>query len=102
MLEQAKNISEVANIYGLLKTLETDMQQLAPTMINVLYRHIAFYPQAPLDEWVQTLGKLSAQDATIRAELPYIVSLTKANWLLSETEKADQTGAFLPAFKEHC
>lgn len=69
-------------------------------MINVLYRHIAFYPQAPLDEWVQTLGILSAQDATIRAELPYIVSLTKANWLLSETEKADQTGAFLPAFKE--
>lgn len=100
MLEQAKSISEVASIYGLLKTLETDIHQLAPAMINVLYRHIAFYPQAPLDEWVQTLGKLSAQDATIRAELPYIVSLTKANWLLSETEKADQTGAFLPAFKE--
>lgn len=100
MLEQAKDIREVASIYSLLKTLETDIHQLAPVMINVLYRHIAFYPQAPLDEWVQQMGKMAAQDAAIRAELPYIVSLTKANWLLSETEKSDQTGAFLPAFKQ--
>ncbi|QHS62888.1 hypothetical protein [Chitinophaga agri] len=100
MLEQAKDITEVAEAYKLLKTLETDLHQLAPVMINVLYRHIASYPQAPLDEWVQQLGKMAAQDAAIRAELPYIVSLTKANWLLSETEKSDQTGAFLPAFKQ--
>jgi hypothetical protein len=100
MLEQAKDISEVASIYSLLKTLETDIHQLAPVMINVLYRHIAYYPQSPLDEWVQQLGKMAAQDTAIRAELPYIVSLTKANWLLSETEKSDQTGAFLPAFKQ--
>ncbi|MBW8683868.1 hypothetical protein [Chitinophaga rhizophila] len=100
MLEQAKDINEVAVIYKLLKTLEADINQLAPAMINVLYRHIAYYPQAPLDEWVQLFGKLAAQDAHIRAELPYIVALTKANWLLSETDKSDQTGAFLPAFKE--
>lgn len=100
LLEQAKDIRELAATYGLLKTLQVDLSQLAPAIITSLYRHIAFYPQAPLDEWVQLLGKLSAQDSTVRAELPHIVSLTKANWLLSDTDKADQTGAFLPAFKQ--
>jgi hypothetical protein len=100
LLEQSKDIRELAATYGLLKTLQVDFSQLAPAIITSLYRHIAFYPQAPLDEWVQLLGKLSAQDSTVRAELPHIVSLTKANWLLGETDKADQTGAFLPAFKQ--
>ena len=100
MLEQAKDITELNRIYSLLKTLETDFSQLAPALLRSLYRHIAWYPQQPLDEWVQLLGKLADQHADIRAELPYLVSLTKANWLLKGADKADQTGAFLPAFRQ--
>lgn len=100
MLEQAKDIQELNSIYRLLKTLETDFSQLAPSLLRSLYRHIAWYPQQPLDEWVQLLGKLADQHPAIRAELPYMVSLTKANWLLKGADKADQTGAFLPAFQQ--
>lgn len=100
LLEQAKDIYELDRIYRLLKTLETDFSQLAPSLLRALYRHIAWYPQQPLDEWVQLLGKLADQHAEIRAELPYFVSLTKANWLLKGADKADQTGAFLPAFQQ--
>lgn len=100
LLEQAKDINEVDRIYRLLKTLETDFSQLVPSLLRTLYRHIAWYPQQPLDEWVQLIGKLAEQHAEIRAELPYLVSLTKANWLLKGADKADQTGAFLPAFQQ--
>ncbi|RFM31293.1 hypothetical protein [Chitinophaga silvisoli] len=100
LLEQSKDIRELAATYGLLKTLEADFSELAPAITTSLYRHIAYYPQSPLDEWVQLLGKLAATDASVRAQLPHIVSLTKANWLLSDTDKADQTGAFLPAFRQ--
>lgn len=100
LLEQSKDIRELAATYALLKTLEADFTQLAPAIITSLYRHIAYYPQSPLDEWVQLLGKLAATDPAVRAQLPHIVSLTKANWLLSDTDKSDQTGAFLPAFRQ--
>lgn len=100
LLEQSRDIHEINTIYQLLKTLIPDLSELAPVLIQSLYRHIAYYPQEPLHEWVQMLGKLAAQHTYIRAELPYIISLTKANWLLSGTDKADQTGAFLPAFKQ--
>jgi hypothetical protein len=100
LLELSKDIRELAATYGLLKTLEVDISALAPAITTSLYRHIAYYPQSPLDEWVQLLGKLAATDAGVKAQLPHIVSLTKANWLLSDTDKADQTGAFLPAFRQ--
>jgi hypothetical protein len=100
LLEQAKDIYELDRIYKVLKTLETDFSQLAPSLLRALYRHIAWYPQQPLDEWVQLLGKLADQHADIRAALPYFVSLTKATWLLKGADKADQTGAFLPAFQQ--
>ncbi|WPQ64813.1 hypothetical protein SIO70_08020 [Chitinophaga sancti] len=100
LLEQSKDIRELAATYTLLKTLEVDFSQIAPAITTSLYRHIAYYPQSPLDEWVQLLGKLAATDANVRAQLPHIVSLTKANWLLSDTDKSDQTGVFLPAFRQ--
>lgn len=100
LLEQSRDIYEIDTVYQLLRTLEPDLSKLAPVLIQSLYRHIAYYPQQPLHDWVQLLGKLADQHTFIRAELPYIISLTKANWLLSGTDKADQTGAFLPAFKQ--
>ncbi len=100
LLEQAKNITEVNRVYQLLKTLEADFSQLAPYLFQTLYRHIAWYPQQPLHEWVQMLGKMADNNAAIRAELPYMISVTGATWLLAGTEKADQTGAFLPAFRQ--
>ncbi|WP_343668980.1 hypothetical protein [Chitinophaga sp.] len=100
LLEQSKDIRELAATYALLKTLEVDFSQLAPAILTSLYRHIAWYPQSPLDEWVQLLGKLAATDTNVRAQLPHIISLTKANWLLSDADKSDQTGAFLPAFRQ--
>jgi hypothetical protein len=99
LLDQAKDIHELNRIYGILKTLETDFSQLAPSLFRVLYRHIGWYPQQPLDQWVQLLGQLAEQHADIRAELPYLVAATGANWLLKGADKADQTGAFLSTFK---
>ncbi|QJB38614.1 hypothetical protein HF324_12360 [Chitinophaga oryzae] len=100
LLDQAKDIQEVDRIYRVLKTLEADFSQLAPSLLQALYRHIAWYPQQPLDEWVQLIGKLAEQHPAIRAELPYLVSVTGATWLLKGAEKTDQTGAFLPTLKD--
>jgi hypothetical protein len=100
LLEQSNDIYEIETVYKLLRSLETDMSKLAPVLIRSLYRHIAYYPQDPLHEWVQMIGKLANQHADIRAELPHIIALTKATWLHTETDKADQTGAFFPTFKQ--
>jgi hypothetical protein len=99
MLDQAKDVYELERIYNVLKTLETDFSQLAPALLKALYRHIAWYPQQPLHDWVQMIGKLADQHAELRAGLPYLVSVTGANWLLKNADKSDQTGAFLPTFK---
>nr|WP_295863380.1 hypothetical protein [uncultured Chitinophaga sp.] len=100
LLDQAKDIHEVDRIYRVLKTLEADFSQLVPSLLQALYRHIAWYPQQPLDEWVQLIGKLAEQHPALRAELPYLVSVTGATWLLKGAEKTDQTGAFLPTLKD--
>ncbi|WP_343745709.1 hypothetical protein [Chitinophaga sp.] len=100
LLDQAKDIHELDRIYRVLKTLEADFSQLAPSLLQALYRHIAWYPQQPLDEWVKLIGQLAEQHPGLRAELPYLVSVTGATWLLQGAEKADQTGAFLPTLKD--
>jgi hypothetical protein len=99
LLEQAKDIWEVERLYEVLKTLETDFRQLAPSLLRTLYRHIAYYPQQPLHDWVQLLGKQADVDAEVRAQLPYVIALTGANWLLEKVDKADQATAFLPAIR---
>jgi len=100
LLEQAKDIYELERTYELLKTLKTDWEELAPVLLNLLYRHIGSYPQAPLADWVQLLGKMADHQAGIRAALPWMIQLTGANWLLKNADKAEQTGAFLTAFKQ--
>ncbi|MBC9934954.1 hypothetical protein [Chitinophaga qingshengii] len=100
LLDQAKDIHELDRVYRVLKTLEADFSQLAPSLLQALYRHIAWYPQQPLDEWVKLIGQLAEQHPSLRAELPYLVSVTGASWLLQGAEKTDQTGAFLPTLKE--
>lgn len=99
LLEQAKDIYELERAWELLKTLKTDWEELAPVLLRLLLRHIGNYPQAPLSDWVQLLGKLADQQAEIRAALPWIIQLTGANWLLKNADKTEQTGAFLSAFK---
>ena len=99
LLEQAKDIYELERSYELLKTLKTDWEELAPVLLRLLFRHIGFYPQAPLADWVQLLGKMADHQAGIRTALPWMIQLTGANWLLKNAEKSEQTGAFLAAFK---
>lgn len=99
LLEQAKDVYELERSYELLKTLNTDWEELAPVLLRLLYRHIGAYPQAPLADWVQLLGKMADHQAAIRAALPWVIQLTGANWLLKNAEKTEQTGAFLQAFK---
>jgi hypothetical protein len=99
LLEQAKDIYELERSYELLKTLKTDWEELAPVLMRLLLRHIGSYPQAPLHDWVQLLGKMADTQAPIRTALPWMIQLTGANWLLKNAGKSEQTGAFLTAFK---
>jgi hypothetical protein len=99
LLEQAKDVYELDRSYELLKTLKTDWEELAPVMMRLLLRHVGYYPQAPLADWVQLLGKVADHQSEIRAGLPWMIQLTGANWLLKNAEKTEQTGAFLGAFK---
>lgn len=100
LLEQAKDIYELERSYELLKTLKTDWEELAPVLMRLLLRHIGSYPQAPLHDWVQLLGKMADHQAEIRTALPWMIQLTGANWLLKNAEKSEQTGAFLAVFKQ--
>jgi hypothetical protein len=99
LLEQAKDIYDLERSYELLKTLKTDWEELAPVLLRLLFRHIGSYPQAPLADWVQLLGKMADHQAEIRTALPWMIQLTGANWLLKNADKSEQTGAFLTAFK---
>ncbi|PZR35557.1 MAG: hypothetical protein DI538_14950 [Azospira oryzae] len=100
LLEQAKDTYELERSYELLKTLKTDWEELAPVLMRLLLRHIGSYPQAPLADWVQLLGKMADHQAGIRSAVPWMIQLTGANWLLKNAEKSEQTGAFLAAFKQ--
>ncbi|RBL89934.1 hypothetical protein DF182_26015 [Chitinophaga flava] len=100
LLDQAKDIQELDRVYRVLKTLEADFSQLAPSLLQALYRHIAWYPQQPLHEWVQLIGQLAEQHPALRAELPYMIAVTGATWLLKGADKAEQTGAFLSTLKD--
>lgn len=99
LLEQAKDIYELERTYELLKTLKTDWEELAPVLLRLLFRHIGSYPQAPLADWVQLLGKMADYQEGIRTSLPWMIQLTGANWLLKNADKKEQTSAFLTAFK---
>ena len=72
--------------YELLKTLKTDWEELAPVLLRLLFRHIGSYPQAPLADWVQLLGKMADHQAAIRTDLPWMIQLTGSNWLLKNAE----------------
>jgi hypothetical protein len=97
LMERATDLIEVESLYAQLRTLELDALALVPLKRKLLYRFIGQYPQAPLDAWLRDLAAASAQYADLRSEIPYLVRLTGATWILDKAEPDAQKATVLPA-----
>jgi len=100
LLERATDLIEVERLYAQLSALQQDFLSLASLVRNLFYRFIGQYPQALLDQWLRSLANASAQRPDIRAEIPYMVRLTGASWILDKAAPDAQKAALLPTLLE--
>ena len=96
LLERATDVAEVERLYARLRTVQAEPALLVALIRRLFYRFAGSYPQAPLDSWVRDLAEAAATDGDLRRELPYLVRMTGAWWVL---DKADEEGqkATVPA-----
>jgi uncharacterized membrane protein YgcG len=100
LMERATDLREVEGLYEQLRTLRVDVAPLVPLIRRLFYRFVGLYPQAPLGAWLRELVDAAAVRVDIRAEIPYLVRLTGASWVLEKAEIAGQKAAMLSAVLE--
>ncbi len=100
ILERTPDIETVDNLHELLRKLEPDIDGLAPMFLKLFYRFLDHYPRDPLHGWLKDFRQVAANSESIRAQIPYIVKLTGATWILDAADAAGQKSTFLPAMKE--
>jgi hypothetical protein len=95
LMDRSGDLVEVGRLYDRLRTLRPDPASLLRLERRLLYRFVGHYPQAPLDTWVRDLA--GTADPELRAEVPHLIRVTGATWLLDAAEPAAQRAAVLPA-----
>jgi hypothetical protein len=100
LMERATDLIEVERLYAQLRTLERDFLPLVPLVRKLFYRFIGRYPQDPLTEWLRDLANVASRSAEVRAEIPYLVRLTGAGWILDKADPDDQKATVLPSILE--
>ncbi len=100
LMERATDLIEVEKLYAQLRTLERDFLSLVPLVRNLFYRFIGRYPQGPLDQWIRDLAGVASQNEEVREEIPYLVRLTGATWILDKADPDAQKDTVLPGILE--
>ena len=98
LMDRSGDLVDVERLNDRLRTLQPDPASLLRLERKLLYRFVGLYPQAPLDAWIRDLA--GAADPELRAEVPYLVRVTGATWLLEKAEPAAQKAAVLSAILE--
>lgn len=99
-LRRCGSVEEMETLYARLRTAEPDPGGHADLQLQLFYRFIGDFPREPLSQWLTDFQNLSAHDANIRREIPYIVKLTGASWILGAAEPDAQKSALLSALLE--
>jgi hypothetical protein len=97
LLESVTDAGELDSLYEQLRSLQVAPDRMLALVHKLFYRFVGSYPQAPLDDWARQLGDAASHDEALRAEIPYLVGLTGATWLLGHAGAADQKSAIAPA-----
>jgi hypothetical protein len=100
LMDRSTDLREVERLHTRLRTLQPDPATLLPVLRRLFYRFVGLYPQAPLDAWLKELVDAAAANPELQAEVPYLVRLTGASWLLEKAAPAAQKAAILPAILE--
>ncbi|MGA3218097.1 MAG: hypothetical protein ABSE77_03300 [Acidimicrobiales bacterium] len=97
LLESATDAGDLQGLYEQLRSLQVAPDRMLALVHKLFYRFVGSYPQAPLDDWARQLADAASNDDGLRAEIPYLVGLTGATWLLGKAGAADQKSAIAPA-----
>jgi hypothetical protein len=92
LMEHATDLVEVERAYNHLRTLAPEAAPLMALQRKLFYRFVGSYPQAPLDSWLREL----AGAPELRSEVPYLVRVSGATWVLENAEASAQKAALLP------
>jgi hypothetical protein len=100
LLEHTTEVGAVAPPYEQLRSLAVAPEAMLALVHKLFYRFVGSYPQAPLDEWARQLADGASKNEELRAEVPYLVGLTGATWLLANAGPAEQKSLIAPAILE--
>ena len=99
-LRRSASIEEVQVLYARLRAMQSDPAAHAELILELFYRFIGEYPLDIFSQWLGDFQAMAPHDEKIRCEIPYIVKLTGASWLLASAEIAAQKSTLLPALME--
>jgi HEAT repeat protein len=99
-LRRCSSVQEMETLYARLRAVESDPSTHGDLLLQLFYRFIGEYPREVLANWLTDFKNLSAHNERIRGEIPYIVQLTGASWILGAAEADAQKSVLLPALLE--
>jgi hypothetical protein len=102
LLHHTVDFDLFGKLFPLARSMCTDRKPLLAELIPALYRFIDYYPQDPLPDILRLVADSKASLPEQQKEIPYIVQLTQASWLLDsiseELQKESTFGQILLAF----
>jgi hypothetical protein len=100
LMERTTDLSEVQELYEHLRTLQVGAGRLIPLLRRLFYRFVGSYPQEPLTTWLSELANAAPGQPDLQAEIPYLVRLTGAWWVLERADVTEQKNTMLPLVLE--
>jgi hypothetical protein len=100
LLEGATDIERVDELHAQLRRLEPDLDVMVPTLLTLFYRFVHHYPREPLHGWLRDFRDAASRLDHVREQIPYIVRLTGATWILDGADAGARKQALLPAFMD--
>jgi hypothetical protein len=98
VLERETHIDRVEELHDQLRRLQPDIDLIVPTLLKLFYRFLHDYPREPLHGWLRDFEDAAARLDDVRAQIPYIVRLTGATWILDSADAQARKEELLPAF----
>src|SRR4029077_5985889 len=99
-LRRCRSVEEMETLYKRLRAAEPDPLAHAELLLELFYRFIGDYPRGILSDRLGDFQKMSGHDENVRRQIPYIVKLTGASWILGAAGAEAQKSALLAALLE--
>ncbi len=83
-----------------LRRIELDPARLAPLLLRLWFRFVPHFPREPLHGWLRDFHEWAPHVPEVRAALPRIAAIARADWLLDRAEESPDPSAVLPGVLE--